>query len=419
MEQYQAYFEELGKRGKEASYVMQTITEDHKNKALLAIADAMEAKVEEILEANALDMKAAEENQVPTVMLDRLLLTEERIKGIAEGVRQVANLPDPIGECMDTWTNAKGLHIEQVRVPIGVIAMIYEARPNVTVDSAVLALKTGNVIILRGGKEAYHSSRVYTDIMREALETVGLPQDAVQLVDVLDREAVPVLLNLRQWIDVVIPRGGAGLIQRVVQESSIPVIETGSGVVHVYVDKAANWDFVLPIIMNAKTQRPSVCNAMETLLIHSAVAPQWLPKIVEALREGQVELHGDSKVVSLDPTIVKATEEQWHTEYNDLVLDIKMVDSLEEAIAHINQYGTKHSEAIITDDEGAAKQFTTQVDASTVYVNASTRFTDGFEFGFGAEIGISTQKLHARGPMGIQALTSYKYVVVGQGQVRQ
>lgn len=415
---YTDYFNELGKRGKEASKVLQSLSTEEKNKILSRIAHVMVERSKEILLANKKDMEAASENGVPSVMLDRLLLTEERIQGIANGVEQLVALNDPIGTVLESWTKENGMVISKVRVPLGVIAMIYEARPNVTVDAASLALKTGNAIILRGGKEAFHSSMAYVNIMRQCLEDLGYPADAVQLVDVLDREAVSQLLRCREWIDVVIPRGGAGLIRRVLEESSIPVIETGSGVVHIYVDAKANLDVALPIIINAKVQRPSVCNAVEKLLIHKNQAIHMLGPIIEALDNRGVELHGDSRVVSLYPNLRRTTEEEWAKEYNDLILDIKIVDSLQEAIDHINMYSTKHSEAIITEDEEAAEMFMNAVDASTVYWNVSTRFTDGFEFGFGAEIGISTQKLHARGPMGLEALTSYKYKVVGHGQVR-
>lgn len=415
---YTVYFDELGKRAKAASAVLQTLTTDTKNQLLQAIAKSLRENEGRILEANKKDMDQATTNGVPSVMLDRLLLTSQRIESIAVGVEQLIDLEDPIGTVLDSWQKENGMVIYKVRVPLGVVGMIYEARPNVTVDAATLALKTGNAIILRGGKEAFHSSKAYVDIMRDCLASLGLPQDAVQLVEVVEREAVSAFLHCRKWIDVIIPRGGAGLIKRVLEESSIPVIETGSGVVHIYVDQEASLDIAIPVIINGKVQRPSVCNAAEKLLIHKNAVPTMLKAIIDALEEHKVKLYGDNRVVSLFPHIEKAVEENWSTEYNDLIMDLKIVDSLEEAIEHINMYSTKHSEAILTENEEAAEVFMNDVDASTVYWNVSTRFTDGFEFGFGAEIGISTQKLHARGPMGLEALTSYKYKVVGHGQIR-
>ena len=319
---------------------------------------------------------------------------------------------------MESSTRPNGMEITKVRVPLGVIAMFYEARPNVTVDAAALCMKTGNAVILRGGKEAFHTNECLVNLLRDALTEVNLPADAVELVTVTDRAAVSDLLRQREYIDVVIPRGGAGLIKRIVEESRIPVIETGSGVVHVYVDKDCDEAKIVPIVVNAKVQRPSVCNSAETLLIHEAVAPKLLPIIADALMAKQVELRGDEASRAIVKDIKAAEESAWSTEYNDLIMNVKVVPSVEAAIAHINHYGTKHSECIITENKEAAQAFLQQVDASTVYVNVSTRFTDGFEFGLGAEIGISTQKLHARGPMGLLALTSYKYYVQGDGQIR-
>lgn len=415
---YLAFFTEMGQKAKQAATSLLAADTAKKNEALAAIADGLEAHSEAILAANELDMKAAVTNGVPSIMMDRLRLTADRIHQMANGVRQVIDLEDPIGQRLDHFMRPNGLAITKVCVPLGVIAIIYEARPNVTVDAAALTLKTGNAVILRGGKEAMASNRCMVDVIRQSLASVGLPEDAVQLVTITDREAVGPLLTLREYIDVVIPRGGAGLIKRIVTESSIPVIETGSGVVHVFVDESADAAKAVPIVVNAKVQRPSVCNAAETLLVHRLAAPTLLPKIAEALLAKNVRLIGDSRVRSLLPSVEGATEASWATEYNDLIMNVKIVDSIDDAIAHINHYGTKHSECIVTEDKANAAQFQRDVDASTVYVNASTRFTDGFEFGFGAEIGISTQKLHARGPMGLPALTSYKYVVTGDGQVR-
>ena len=365
-----------------------------------------------------MDCSQAKENGVPSVMMDRLRLTKERIQGICEGVRQVAHLHDPIGTVLESRTLDNGLRIEKRQIPIGVIGMIYEARPNVTVDAAALAIKTGNAIILRGGKEAYHTSEAMVHIMQGSLERCGAPKDLVQLVSILEREAVGEFLAQRKWIDVMIPRGGAGLIQFVVNNSKIPVIETGSGVVHGYVDATADETMALQVLENAKLSRPSVCNAMETILLHEGRLQDLGPKIVSMLEEKGVAIYGDTQIQSLSSQVKPATEDNWSTEYNDYVVNFKVVSSIDDAITHINTFGTKHSEMIITEDPTEAERFMNLVDASTVYVNASTRFTDGFEFGLGAEIGISTQKLHARGPMGLDALTSYKYFVFGHGQVR-
>lgn len=418
MMDYKTLFETMGRQAKTAAFDMQKVSTKMKNDVLARVADILEADMATILTANEEDMKHAAANGVPPVMMDRLQLTAERIRQIALGVRQVIDLLDPIGECMERTTRPNGIRIEKRRVPLGVIAMIYEARPNVTIDAAVLCLKTGNAVILRGGKEAMASNRALVAVLRRALKESGLPEDAVQLVEVTDREAVSDLLRQRAYIDVVIPRGGAGLIRRIVEESRIPVIETGSGVVHIYVDKEADPAKVVPIVINAKTQRPSVCNAAETLLVHREAVDTILPDVIDALIKAGVRLYGDEAIQRLTAAAMPATEESWYTEYNDLVMNCRVVDSLEEAIDHINRYGTKHSECIITENKATADTFMRDVDASSVYVNASTRFTDGFEFGYGAEIGISTQKLHARGPMGLPALTSYKFLVYGDGQTR-
>lgn len=418
MTEYATYFETMGRKARAASTAMQLADTAVKNKLLQTVADVLVAHIPAILDANEKDMAQAGDYNLPQIMYDRLRLTKERIEQMAFGVRELVDLEDPIGEVMESSTRPNGMEITKVRVPLGVIAMFYEARPNVTVDAAALCMKTGNAVILRGGKEAFHTNECLVDLLRDALTEVNLPADAVQLVTVTDRAAVSDLLRQREYIDVVIPRGGAGLIKRIVEESRIPVIETGSGVVHVYVDKDCDEAKIVPIVVNAKVQRPSVCNSAETLLIHEAVAPKLLPIIADALMAKQVELRGDEASRAIVKDIKAAEESAWSTEYNDLIMNVKVVPSVEAAIAHINHYGTKHSECIITENKEAAQAFLQQVDASTVYVNVSTRFTDGFEFGLGAEIGISTQKLHARGPMGLLALTSYKYYVQGDGQIR-
>lgn len=418
MTEYATYFETMGRKARAASTAMQLADTAVKNKLLQTVADVLVAHIPAILDANEKDMAQAGDYNLPQIMYDRLRLTKERIEQMALGVRELVDLEDPIGEVMESSTRPNGMEITKVRVPLGVIAMFYEARPNVTVDAAALCMKTGNAVILRGGKEAFHTNECLVSLLRDALTEVNLPADAVELVTVTDRAAVSDLLRQREYIDVVIPRGGAGLIKRIVEESRIPVIETGSGVVHVYVDKDCDEAKIVPIVVNAKVQRPSVCNSAETLLIHEAVAPKLLPIIADALMAKQVELRGDEASRAIVKDIKAAEESAWSTEYNDLIMNVKVVPSVEAAIAYINHYGTKHSECIITENKEAAQAFLQQVDASTVYVNVSTRFTDGFEFGLGAEIGISTQKLHARGPMGLLALTSYKYYVQGDGQIR-
>ena len=413
MNPYTAYFESLGQAARTASQGGQVLSTAEKNRILEQIAHDLENATESILAANDMDCSKAQDNGVPTVMLDRLRVTKERIQGICEGVRQVAQLQDPIGTVLEARTLENGLRIEKRQIPIGVIGMIYEARPNVTVDAAALAIKTGNAIILRGGKEAYHTSAAMVQIMRQSLATCGAPEDLVQLVSILEREAVGEFLAQRQWIDVMIPRGGAGLIQYVVNNSKIPVIETGSGVVHGYVDETADLEMTLKVLENAKLSRPSVCNAMETILLHASRVEDFGPHIISMLENKGVTIYGDPQIQGLSPKVQPAREANWATEYNDCIVNMKVVPSLEVAIHHINTY-----EMILTNTPSHAETFMNLVDASTVYVNASTRFTDGFEFGLGAEIGISTQKLHARGPMGLDALTSYKYFVFGHGQVR-
>ena len=390
-----------------------------KNAALLAMAAALEAQQSEILAANERDMTAAAAKGMKSSMLDRLKLTAERISGMADGLRQVAGLADPVGNVIDGKTLPNGLHITKIRVPLGVIGIIYEARPNVTADAAGLCLKSGNAVILKGGSEAMESNKTVAAILAQAAEGAGIPAGSIQFIDTSDRQAVQDLIHMNGLVDVVIPRGGAGLIQAVVRNASVPVIETGAGVCHTYVDKDANVEMAMKITFNAKVQRPSVCNAMETLLVHKDIADKFLPMMLMMYNSSAVEIRGDEAVQEYSGQVHPATEEDWSTEYGDLRLSVKIVDSIEEAMAHIAKYGTGHSECIVTDNYQAAQLFQYTVDAAAVYVNASTRFTDGNEFGFGAEIGISTQKLHARGPMALPELTSTKYLINGNGQVRK
>lgn len=390
-----------------------------KNAALLAMAAALEAQQAEILAANERDMTAAAAKGMKSSMLDRLKLTAERISGMAEGLRQVAGLADPVGNVIDGKTLPNGLHITKIRVPLGVIGIIYEARPNVTADAAGLCLKSGNAVILKGGSEAMESNKTVAAILAQAAEGAGIPAGSIQFIDTSDRQAVQDLIHMNGLVDVVIPRGGAGLIQAVVRNASVPVIETGAGVCHTYVDKDADVEMAMKIAFNAKVQRPSVCNAMETLLVHKDIADKFLPMMLMMYNSSAVEIRGDEAVQEYSGQVHPATEEDWSTEYGDLRLSVKIVDSIEDAMAHIAKYGTGHSECIVTDNYQAAQLFQYTVDAAAVYVNASTRFTDGNEFGFGAEIGISTQKLHARGPMALPELTSTKYLINGNGQVRK
>ena len=390
-----------------------------KNKALLAMAEALLAKQEEILAANAIDMVQAAAKGMKSSMLDRLKLTAARIEGMADGLRQVAVLPDPVGNVLDGKTLANGLQITKVRVPLGVIGIIYEARPNVTADAAGLCLKSGNAVVLKGGSEAMESNKAVAGILSEAATAAGMPEGAIQFIDTSDRQAVQDLIHLNGLVDVVIPRGGAGLIKMVVMNATVPVIETGAGVCHTYVDASADVEMAVKIAYNAKVQRPSVCNAMETLLVHKDAAAKFMPAMLAKYAEAGVEIRGDEGVQSFDKAVVPVTEEDWATEYGDLRLSVKIVDSIEEAMEHIARFGTGHSECIVTNDYSQAQLFQKTVDAAAVYVNASTRFTDGNEFGFGAEIGISTQKLHARGPMALPELTSTKYLICGNGQVRE
>jgi glutamate-5-semialdehyde dehydrogenase len=408
----------LGRRAREASRSLATATGARKNGWLLRSAEALHQRAEEILQANALDLAAAAERGLTSSQIDRLRLTPERIAAAAAGLREVAALPDPIGRVLDSSVRPNGLQVHKVGVPLGVIFFIYESRPNVTVDAAALAVKSGNAIILRGGSEAWHSNTILHRILRAGLGEAGLPEDAVQLVATTDREAVGHLLRLADFIDLAIPRGGEGLIRRVAAEARMPVLKHYQGNCHVYVDRAADLAMAERILLNAKCQRPGVCNAAESLLVHRDVAADFLSRLAPRLRQRSVEVRGCSETRRWLPEAHPATEEDYAAEFLDLILSVKVVDDLEEAIAHINRYGSKHTDAIVTNDLSAARRFTAAVDASAVLVNASTRFNDGYELGLGAEIGISTDKFHARGPCGLVELTSYKYVIYGDGQVR-
>ena len=410
--------EQQAELAKAAARKLAGFSTEQKNSALLAMADALEEKQAEIISTNAEDVEAAKAKGTRLNMIDRLTLTPERIAAMAEGLRQTAKLPDPTGAEDFHTTRPNGLKIRRVRVPFGVVGIIYEARPNVTVDAAALCLKSGNACLLRGGSEAIRTNKKLVEVLTAAATSKGIPEHAIEFVAITDRDAVVAMCRMRKFIDVIIPRGGAGLINRVVEHSTVPVIETGTGVCHIYVDKSADFEIALPVVLTAKISRPSVCNAMETLLVHKDIAEEFLPKIVKLMTDNKVELRGDELARKICPEMKVATEEDWETEYNDLILSVKVVDGVDEAIEHINKYNTKHSEAIITRDVEMAEKFQTMTDAAVVYVNASTRFTDGFEFGFGAEIGISTQKLHARGPMGLEALTTMKYLIEGNGQTR-
>lgn len=408
----------LGENARRAAGALMVAAAPAKNAALEAIARTLEENAAEIFAANAEDIAAGKASGIAPNLLDRMLLDEKRLAGIVEGVRQVAALKDPIGEVLHAETLPNGLIVSQMRVPLGVVGMIYEARPNVTVDAAVLCLKSGNAVILRGSKDILRSNVCLVKLMRQALTEAGLDPDCIALVEDPSRETATAFMKLSGYLDVLIPRGGAGLIRSTVENATVPVIETGTGNCHVYVDKDADLEKALPILMNAKTQRTSVCNACESLLIHRAVADAFGPAAVKALLEKGVVIHGDETAQTWDSRILPATEEDYYKEYLALELSVKVVDSAEEAIAHINKYSTKHSDCIVSENYTTVKKFLLGVDSACVYANASTRFSDGFEFGLGAEIGISTQKLHARGPMGLTALTTYKYVVLGEGQVR-
>ena len=404
---------------KSAAQKLINVSATEKNSALIAIADALIKRTDEILSANKIDIDNAKNNGTREAMIDRLTLTPERIKGISDGVREVAALNDPIGEVINMTQRPNGLMIGKKRVPMGVIGIIYEARPNVTVDAAVLCLKTSNACVLRGGSEAINSNVAIMRIMQEAAYSCGIPKGTLNIIEDTSREAATALMRMNGYIDMLIPRGGKGLIRSVVENATVPVVETAAGNCHVYVDEFADLDMAKKIVLNAKVQRPSVCNAAETLLIDSKIADRFIPVIFKELIDKNVEIRADeiSKSIYSDG-VISATDEDYYTEYNDYIIAVKVVNGVSEAIEHINKYNTKHSEAIITDSYENAQKFLNEVDAAAVYVNASTRFTDGFEFGFGAEIGISTQKMHARGPMGLEALTSVKYVVYGSGQIR-
>lgn len=409
----------IGKQAKEAARQLALLDTKQKNQLLEHMATAIENNTEEILQANQMDLEQADSNGIKEVMKDRLKLTEERIAAMAEGIRHISQLKDPIGTVEHMWKNEDGLSIGQKRVPIGVIGIIYESRPNVTTDAASLCFKSGNAVILRGGKESFYSNQLLVNVLQEALNKSQFSPYAVQFIDDTSYETANEMMELTEYLDVLIPRGGAGLITHVKENAKVPVIETGTGNNHIYIDKDSQLDMATEIVANAKAQRPSVCNACETLLIHKEVAAFFLPAIEEELVELGIELRADEWASEYLPSARLATEEDWSTEFLDYTLAVKVVDSIDEAIAHINHYNTKHSEAIVTDNYFSSQKFLNEIDAAAVYVNASTRFTDGFVFGFGAEIGISTQKLHARGPMGLEALTSTKYIIYGEGQTRK
>ena len=416
---YETYILNIGKRAKDSSRIMVTVNTEMKNNALLNMAKALVNNKNIIIKENMKDMDLGSINKLSASMLDRLMINDQRIEKMADGLKNVAALPDPIGEGVKRWKRPNDLDISMVRVPLGVIGMIYESRPNVTVDAAALCIKAGNSIILRGGKEAINTNKALANVIIGAATEVGLPKDCIQLIDMVDRELVNKLVKLNDYVDVIIPRGGKGLKKAIIANATVPVIETGSGICHIYVDADADLKMAEEIIINAKTQRPGVCNAVETVLVHKNIASEFLPKLAQRLYGLGVEIRICEKGIKIIEGAKVATQKDWATEYLDLILSIKVVDSMEDAIDHIFKYGTKHSEAIITNNYTNSQKFLKEVDASCVYVNASTRFTDGAEFGFGAEIGISNQKLHARGPMGLVQLTTTKYLIYGDGQVRK
>ncbi len=405
---------QMGRQAREAAYRLAQLTSEEKNEILRAMATAIRERVPQLLDANAKDIAAGIEKGLSPAMLDRLKLDEKRVEAMAAGIDQVATLPDPVGQILDAWTPPSGIRIEQTRVPIGTIGIIYESRPNVTADAAVLCFKTGNATILRGGSEAIHSNRA----IAEALAAAGAPDHAIQLIPFTDRESVSVLAGMDKWLDLIIPRGGKGLIETVVSLARMPVIKHYDGICHLFADAAADQEMAINLTVNSKVQKCGVCNALETLLVHREIAQEFLPKVAAALRAKNVELRGCEKTREILTDIIVATEEDWVTEYLDLILSIKIVDSLEAAVSHINEYGSHHTDVIVTRDEATAERFLREVDSACVFHNVSTRFADGGEFGFGAEIGISTDKLHARGPMGLRELTSYQYRVRGNGQIR-
>ncbi len=409
---------EKAQKADQVSRVLAHLSESKKNQVLLEMAKRLREGEEALLEANQKDLLGAEKENRPSAFMDRLRLNKRRIEAMAEGLEQIAALPDPIGEILEGFQRPNGLRIEKIRVPLGVIGIIYESRPNVTVDAAGLCFKSGNAVLLRGGSEAIHSNKALTQILQGSLENFNLPREIIQLVESTDRAAVGEMLKLNKHLDVIIPRGGGGLIQFVVQNSTVPVLETGEGNCHVYVDESADLAMAAEIVINAKCQRPGVCNAAEKLLIHRSLKESFLPQILKKLKENKIRIKGTDELRKIDSSVELATEEDWHIEFLDLVMGVKLVGSMEEAMEHISKYGSSHSESIITTNYDQAETFLRSVDSAAVYVNASTRFTDGYEFGFGAEIGISTQRLHARGPMGLKELTTYKYIVRGNGQIR-
>ncbi|MBI1883024.1 MAG: glutamate-5-semialdehyde dehydrogenase [Chlamydiae bacterium] len=413
-----SYIEDVCKRSREASRILNALSSRQKNKALGVMADSIDHFFEKISLANEKDWAEGEKKSLSPALLDRLKLDLKRTKLMSEGLREVAALPDPVGEVMEAWTRPNGMEIQKIRVPLGVIAIIYESRPNVTVDSAGLCFKSGNAVILRGGSEAIHTNQILAQILGEALSKVKISSDAIQLIEMTDREAIFELLKMSQFVDLVIPRGGEGLIRTVAEHARMPIIKHYKGVCHVFVDSDADFEMAEKIILNAKVQRPGVCNAAETLLVHQDLKDTFLPRVIRSLQEKGVEIRGCPQTCAAVSGLKKATQEDWGTEYLDLILSVKVVKDVEDAIGHINHYGSMHSDSIVTKNEANAQAFLSGVDSSCVYHNVSTRFTDGFEFGFGAEIGISTEKIHARGPMGLRELTSYKYLVRGSGQVR-
>ncbi|MFB0526091.1 MAG: glutamate-5-semialdehyde dehydrogenase [bacterium] len=411
--------EKMAKRAKLAANAMANLSPSSKNRALLAMAKAIEERAEDIKSKNRIDLEEGKEAGLTPALIDRLTLNDNRIKNMAKGLREIAELPDPVGEVIEQKLRPNGLRIEKVRVPLGVIAIIYESRPNVTCDAAGLCLKAGNAVILRGGSEAINSNIIIAKVLQEAAYSSGIPQGAIQLIETTEREAIFQLIKMDQFIDVVIPRGSEEMIRKIKANATVPVIGHGKGLCHIYVDRNADLGMAERICFNAKVQRPGVCNAMETLLVHKDIAGEFLPGMIKKFEEAKVEIRGDEKTKNILPHINSASEEDWSTEYLDLILSVKVVDSLSEAIDHINRYGSMHSEAIVTRDKDAARRFLKEVDAASVFWNASTRFTDGGEFGMGAEIGISNQKLHARGPMGVRELTSTKFIIYGNGQIRE
>lgn len=409
----------MAKKAKAASFELAKLRTDTKNRALLGMADALEENSERILAANGMDVDASRARGVRQALMDRLVLDKTRVGKMAKCLREVAELPDPVGEIVKTWTRPNGLIINQLRVPLGVVGMIYESRPEVTSDASGICLKSGNAVILKGGSDAINSNVAIGEVLRKAAADAGVPEDAIQVVPTTDRSAALELMKLREYVDVLIPRGGADLIRTVVENARVPVIETGLGNCHIYVEEDADLENAMDIVLNAKCQRPGTCNAVEKLLVHEKIAPKFLPAMVERLRANKVEVRGDERTRGIATGVVPATEEDWGKEYLDLIIGVRVVKGLDEAIAHVNKYGTKNSESILTSDFQKALRFIYEVDSAAIYWNASTRFTDGNQYGLGAEIGISTQKLHARGPMSVQQLTTTKYFVLGQGQVRE